>query len=165
MTQAMRRALLSVVLCTAWLAHLPASAGVFEARSFSTTEAEQRYQKLTAELRCLVCQNQNLADSNADLAADLRRQVFEMIEAGRTNQEIIDYMVQRYGDFVLYNPPLAAKTWLLWLGPFAAFGCGLWALIRRLRRQSVAAAPPTALSQADSHRLDDLLHAENSRQE
>ncbi len=95
---------------------LVAQAGI-EVHKFSSPAVENDYKELVAELRCLVCQNQNLADSNADLAVDLRNQVFKMLEEGKSKQEILDYMVARYGDFVLYRPPLDKATALLWLGP------------------------------------------------
>jgi cytochrome c-type biogenesis protein CcmH len=85
---------------------------------FEDTAQQQRYQQLLDELRCLVCQNQTLADSHADLAQDLRSQVFSMVSEGQTNQAIVDYLVTRYGNFVLYRPPLNAYTALLWFGPF-----------------------------------------------
>lgn len=96
-----------------------------EARQFENTQQEQIYATLIVQLRCLVCQNQNIADSNADLAKDLRRQVYEMVRAKKTKQDVIDYMVQRYGDFAVYDPQFQAKTWLLWLGPalFVIVGC------------------------------------------
>ena len=78
---------------------------------------ETRYQALIRETRCLVCQNQTIADSNADLATDLRRQIREQITAGASDAEIVDYLVSRYGDFVLYRPPMKPTTWLLWAGP------------------------------------------------
>lgn len=81
-------------------------------------ELQARYERLTEQLRCLVCQNQTIADSNADLAQDLRRQVREMLRAGRSDEEIAQYMVDRYGDFVLYKPRVRPSTWLLWGGPF-----------------------------------------------
>ena len=88
-----------------------------EVQSFAGVEQQRLYQQLITELRCLVCQNQNLADSNAALALDLRRQTAEMIRAGKGESEIVDFMVSRYGDFVLYRPPLKSSTWLLWGGP------------------------------------------------
>jgi cytochrome c-type biogenesis protein CcmH len=87
-------------------------------------------------LRCLVCQNQNLADSNAELAQDLRAQVYQMIQSGKSDQEIIDFMVMRYGDFVLYKPPFKLKTALLWAGPFLLLIIGIGYLIIYLRRQT-----------------------------
>ena len=97
---------------------------------------EARMLHVTAELRCLVCQNQTIADSHADLAVDLRNQVREQLRAGRTDAEIVDYMTARYGDFVLYRPPFKAITVLLWLGPALMLGGGLLALAFVLRRRS-----------------------------
>ena len=103
-----------------------------------------RLKKLESELRCLVCQNQTLADSNAGLADDLRREVRGLAEAGKTDTEIKAYLVARYGDFVLYNPPVKTTTWLLWGGPFALlFGGGFlwWSLLRRRARTGASATP------------------------
>jgi len=86
---------------------------------FANQQQQERFNKLTEELRCLVCQNQNLADSDAPLAHDLRREVHEMVLAGRTNQQIKEFLVTRYGDFVLYRPPVQKNTYLLWLAPLA----------------------------------------------
>lgn len=85
---------------------------------FNDPATELRFKKLTEELRCLVCQNQSLADSHAELAQDLRNEVYRMVNAGDSNKEIIDYMVTRYGDFVLYRPPVKNTTYFLWFGPF-----------------------------------------------
>lgn len=106
---------------------------------------EVRYQALIAELRCLVCQNQTIAESSAPLAVDLRNQVKTQIVAGRSQAEIIDYLTQRYGDFVLYRPPFKASTALLWLGPFLLLLGGLvWALryVRGTRRPVTATEKP-----------------------
>ncbi|TXL68184.1 cytochrome c-type biogenesis protein [Zeimonas arvi] len=102
-----------------------------------------RYDKLAHELRCLVCQNQTLAESDASLAADLRRQVESMIVEGRTDAQIKSYLVERYGDFVLYRPPVQSNTWALWFGPFAllAIGVAVWIGINRRRRLANADAP------------------------
>lgn len=110
------------------------------------TAEQQRLKKLSEELRCLVCQNQTLADSNADLAVDLRRQVESMIASGRSDREIRDYMVQRYGDFVLYRPPVQGNTLALWLGPFAMLGGGalIWWLVQRRSRLAADAAADRA---------------------
>lgn len=94
---------------------------------------ENRVQALAEQLRCLVCQNQNLADSHAELAIDLKNQVRDMLKKGKTEQEVVDFMVQRYGDFVLYNPPVKTTTWLLWGGPFVLFAGGLGLLFIKLR--------------------------------
>ena len=101
------------------------------------TDIDARLKHLETELRCLVCQNQTLADSNAPLAEDLRREVRELASSGKSDAEIKAYLVARYGDFVLYRPPLQSNTWLLWIGPFAllAGGAGIWyAVVRRRRR-------------------------------
>lgn len=92
---------------------------------------------LAEQLRCLVCQNQSIADSNAELAVDLRRQINEQISQGRSDGEIVDFMVQRYGDFVLYRPPFNAATLLLWFGPVLLFATGLAVLIFNVRRRRV----------------------------
>jgi cytochrome c-type biogenesis protein CcmH len=106
-----------------------------EVHDFDSPDQEQRYNKLIEELRCLVCQNQNLADSNAELAVDLRRKTYEMVKQDKTEQEIASYMVDRYGDFVLYRPPLNSNTLLLWIGPFIILLIGVGLLIRTIRRR------------------------------
>jgi cytochrome c-type biogenesis protein CcmH len=97
---------------------------------------EARMLHITAELRCLVCQNQTIADSHAELAVDLRQQVRELLQKGQTDQQIMDYMTARYGDFVLYRPPVKNTTLLLWYGPAAAAVLGMIALVVMLRRRS-----------------------------
>ncbi|MFT4047147.1 MAG: cytochrome c-type biogenesis protein CcmH [Solimonas sp.] len=105
-------------------------------------EQQARYDRMIRELRCLVCQNETIADSTAPLAADLRRQVETQIAAGRSDDEIKKYLTDRYGDFVLYRPPFKAKTWLLWGGPFAVLLLALLAALRFARgRGPVAPAP------------------------
>jgi cytochrome c-type biogenesis protein CcmH len=104
--------------------------------------AAARAVKLSEKLRCLVCQNQTIADSNAELAQDLRRQIHEQIAAGRSDSEIIDFMVARYGDFVLYQPPVKPTTWLLWAGPALLLLLGFLALARILRRRRGQADEP-----------------------
>jgi len=111
--------------------------------------AEARLKHLALELRCLVCQNQTLADSNAPLAEDLRREVRDMIAKNLTDEEIIKFLVQRYGDFVLYRPPWKATTTLLWIGPFLLLGAGATALVVTLRRRS---QKPADLSVTDEER-------------
>ena len=105
--------------------------------------AASRAVKLSEKLRCLVCQNQTIADSNAELAQDLRRQIHEQIAAGKSDDQIVDYMVARYGDFVLYQPPVKATTMLLWAGPALLLLLGVFGLARVLRgRRAEAEAPP-----------------------
>jgi cytochrome c-type biogenesis protein CcmH len=96
---------------------------------------EKRVNHLGEELRCLVCQNQTIADSHAGLAVDLKNQIREQIKAGRTDRQILDYMVERYGDFVLYRPPMKATTVLLWAGPFALMAIGLGGAVLIVRRR------------------------------
>ena len=115
---------------------------------------EKRVRDLSSELRCLVCQNQTLADSNAPLAVDLRDQVRAQLKAGKSERDVIDFLVARYGDFVLYRPPLKASTILLWTGPFILLALGVALLARRLRRRSV---PGPELSAADRARAAKLL--------
>lgn len=103
---------------------------------------EARVQSLAEVLRCLVCQNQNLADSHADLAIDLKNQVRDMLRQGRSEKEVIDYLVERYGDFVLYRPPVKSSTWLLWGGPFLLLGVGLSMLVVNLKRRRRQGAAP-----------------------
>ena len=104
---------------------------------------EKRVNEIGLELRCLVCQNQTIADSHAGLAVDLKNQIREQLKAGKTNRQILDFMVERYGDFVLYRPPVKATTYLLWAGPFVlmAIGIGAAVLIVRRRREHVHDAP------------------------
>ena len=115
---------------------------------------EKRVMSLSSELRCLVCQNQTLADSNAPLAVDLRNQVRDQLKSGRSEGDVRDFMVARYGDFVLYKPPFKASTALLWGGPFLLLLLGVVVLARRLRRRP---EPPAELSPAERERAAKLL--------
>jgi cytochrome c-type biogenesis protein CcmH len=117
---------------------------------------EARVLALAEVLRCLVCQNQNLADSHADLAIDLKNQVRDMLRQGKSEKEVIDYLVQRYGDFVLYRPPVKATTGLLWGGPFILLLAGLAGLFINLKRRRQQSAEP--LSEADRTVAAQLLH-------
>jgi cytochrome c-type biogenesis protein CcmH len=117
---------------------------------------EKRLTVLAEELRCLVCQNESLAESRADLAQDLRREVRGLIKEGKTDQEIRDFLVSRYGDFVLYRPPVKSTTWLLWAGPFILLVAGVAALIAYLRRRSAHLAP-AGLSDEEMKRAEALL--------
>jgi len=115
---------------------------------------DKRVAGLAHELRCLVCQNQTLADSNAPLAVDLRNQIREQLKGGASEREVIDFMVARYGDFVLYRPPFKASTLALWLGPFLLLALGALLLVRRLLRRR---APEPPLSEAERARAAKLL--------
>ena len=108
---------------------------------FKDRAEETRFQALTRELRCLVCQNQDLADSDALLAQDLRREIFEMMRAGKSDAEIKTFLTQRYGDFVLYNPPVQANTWVLWFGPLVVLLLGAAVVVRVVRRRAGSATP------------------------
>ncbi|MEY2631483.1 MAG: hypothetical protein RIR00_137 [Pseudomonadota bacterium] len=119
--------------------------------------AEKRIQALSEELRCLVCQNQNIADSNADLAQDLRRELRGMIQAGKSDKEIIDFMVARYGDFVLYRPPVKGLTLMLWGGPAFLLLLGLIALFTYLRKRNQVVAEQRPLSEEENRRLSAML--------
>jgi cytochrome c-type biogenesis protein CcmH len=117
---------------------------------------EQRLISIAEELRCLVCQNESLAGSRAELAEDLRHEVRTLIKQGKSDQEVKDFLVSRYGDFVLYRPPVKPTTWLLWLGPFAFMIIGLVVLVGYLRRRT-GKVDETALSEDEKKRADALL--------
>ncbi len=154
-----------VSLCAALMLVLTGvvAAQVFEAREFKEPENAQRYRTLINELRCLVCQNQNLADSNATLAADLRQLTYDMILDGKSDEEIIEFMVARYGDFVLYRPPLKPTTLMLWIGPLLLLVLGIWLLLRQLRRRSASPVENDALSADERARLERLLRDDEAR--
>lgn len=132
-------------------------AGV-EVKNFDNQQDQQLYKKLIDELRCLVCQNQNLADSNAELAQDLRKQVFQMIDSGKSEEQIVEYMVTRYGDFVLYRPPFNPRTFVLWVGPFLMLFAGMIVLFVFVRRQQNKIKP--MLSDEQQSKAKKLLDEE-----
>ena len=134
-THRIKRCCLEVILLLSLFVPALSLAGL-ETLNFANPQQETRYKNIIAELRCLVCQNQNLADSNADLAKDLRKKTHAMILAGQSDAQIIDFMVARYGDFVRYRPPFKSSTILLWISPalLLAFGLGiLWRVTGRSR--------------------------------
>jgi len=125
-----------------------------EGYEFSSSENERRFHSMTQELRCPTCQNQNISDSDAPLAADLRREVHRMIEAGEPDQAIIDFMVLRFGDFVHYRPRLTSTTWFLWYGPYVLLALGFLAVIlvshnRRRKRTTLPADDADAVSRTE----------------
>src|SRR5438309_7013659 len=132
--------LISLVICFASVALAK------EAKPAEDPQIEQRMRALTEQLRCLVCQNETLADSRADLAEDLRKEIREQMQQGKSDQEIIAFLTQRYGDFVLYKPPVKATTYLLWFGPFVLLIAGTFVLFRFLkrRREMIQEQPLTA---------------------
>lgn len=125
-------------------------------------EPEQRVARLAAQLRCLVCQNQSLAESNAPLALDLKQQVVEKVGQGWSDRQIVNYMVERYGDFVLYKPPVKSTTWLLWFGPALLLLVALLMLRFTLKRQR---AGGVTLSAQQVRRAEALLDASPSREQ
>ena len=136
-------------------------AGSIEAYSFDNREQEKIYHSLIEDLRCLVCQNQNIAESNSELAKDMRRKTHEMVIQGKSEKEISKFMVTRYGDFVLYRPPFEPMTWLLWFGPLIIFGIGLIFVVRFMKSHN-AAEPADSLSEEDIERIKNL-HAEQDK--
>src|SRR6185295_4917556 len=140
----------SLFLSLIILASLPGFALGKEAQSSSADPAlEERVMQLSTELRCLVCQNETLADSRADLAIDLRNQIREQMRAGKSDEQIKAWLTQRYGDFVLYRPPVKSSTWLLWFGPFALLVVAAAVLLVYLRRRRV---------QTEAAHLSDAQH-------
>ena len=131
---------------------------------FKSEAERERYRTLTEELRCPKCQNQNIADSNAPIAMDLREEIFRMLEEGKSNDEIVAYLVDRYGDFVRYNPPVNTTTLLLWYGPagLLILGFGVLTVILVRRRRADTAPAARTLSDAERERLATLLDKKDS---
>lgn len=142
------------------LAFLNVNAAV-EIKKFDNEKQEERYNYIIDELRCLVCQNQNISGSNAGLAKDLRNQVHKMILAGEEDEAIFDFMVTRYGDFVLYRPPFKATTFFLWVGPFIILVIGLFVLIRFIGQRKKVVV--TELSSTDKEKLKKLLNKDKEQ--
>jgi cytochrome c-type biogenesis protein CcmH len=140
------------VLAALWFA---AAIGAQVAQPIEDPAIDARMKNLTKQLRCLVCQNETLADSQAQLAEDLRREIREQIKAGKSDQEILAYATQRYGDFILYNPPVKATTYLLWFGPFLLLVIGTILLFRFLkqRRAMIETKPLTAEERRRAEKL------------
>ncbi|MEE8875781.1 cytochrome c-type biogenesis protein [Pseudomonas helleri] len=148
---------LAVLVCGLALTGIAHAA--IDTYEFANDAERARFRELTQELRCPKCQNQDLADSNAPIATDLRREIFRMLGEGKDNQQIIDFMVDRYGDFVRYKPALTSKTLVLWFGPLALLVGGvvvIGVIVGRRRRTARAEASDT-LSAEERQRLDSLL--------
>jgi len=128
---------------------------------FNDPAQAARYEALLAELRCLVCQNQSLADSNADLAQDLRQEVYRMVQSGDSDENIIAFLVARYGDFVLYRPRVKPITYLLWFGPAMLLLVGGFVVVRFIRRRNTQAA--TTFTEQERQRITALLEAGDSK--
>ncbi|ADE12020.1 cytochrome c-type biogenesis protein [Sideroxydans lithotrophicus] len=142
---------------------LPFSSYAGEAKDLATNPViEKRMIGLAENLRCLVCQNESLASSHAELAEDLRQEVREMMEKGKSDKEIIDYLVARYGDFVLYNPPVQKNTLMLWFGPFAMLLFGAIMLIMQLRKRRKTVQEPELTPEAQQ-RAASLLNEEENK--
>lgn len=132
---ALTKLMIAKLVIALWALVISAAALAVDPLVFTDDAEAQRHQGLSEELRCLVCQNQSLADSDAPLAMDLRREVLDLMRSGMGDQEIKDYLVNRYTDFVLYRPRVNSSTYLLWFGPFLLVAIALWVLIRAIKRQ------------------------------
>ena len=141
---------LHACLIIGFMAAAPAVYAIDTEPAFDDPALQQRYERIHRELRCLVCQNQTIADSNATLASDLRREVRELIAAGRTDDEIREFMIERYGDFVLYRPRMTATNFLLWGAPVILLAIGAIAVVRVVRRRSREVDIDTAGPEAGS---------------
>lgn len=151
-----------IIFCVLFFSFSSLNAEV-EVKKFNNLKQEQRYKYIIDELRCLVCQNQNIAGSNAGLAKDLREQVHKMILQGKNDEEIFDFMVTRYGDFVLYRPPFKVSTFLLWIGPFIILILGLFVLIRFIRQREKVVVKQ--LNSSDKEKLKQLMNKESTGKE
>ncbi|MEN8204958.1 MAG: cytochrome c-type biogenesis protein [Pseudomonadota bacterium] len=155
-TQGILKTLVAVLTLCLLLGASLAQAGVtLESFKFDSKAEEQHFKDLIEELRCLVCQNQSLVDSDAELAHDLRAEVYDMVQAGKNDQEIVEFLVARYGDFVLYNPPIKPSTYLIWFGPFVLLLIAGLLLLRSIRRQQKV--PAAEISAEERERLNTIL--------
>jgi cytochrome c-type biogenesis protein CcmH len=160
----MIKRLVSVLALCLLLGTGTTQAGVtLEAFKFETKAEEQHFKNLIEELRCLVCQNQSLVDSDAELAHDLRAEVYEMIQDGKNDEEIITFLVDRYGDFVLYNPPVKPSNYLIWFGPFVLLLVAGFLLLRAVRRQKDI--PVAEITPEERARLDAALGSTPTEQD
>ncbi len=151
---------LLTLLLTCWVSSVPAG-GPESLREFDSPQQRQQYWSLLEKLRCLVCQNESLATSQADLAEDLRDEVYiKLVKEGHANSEIVDYLVERYGDFVLYRPPWEPSTYLLWAGPFLLLGIGAGVAAVVIRRRSQTQESTAAPDPAERARASALLEGE-----
>ncbi|WAG12319.1 cytochrome c-type biogenesis protein CcmH [Aeromonas dhakensis] len=158
------RILIASLLLLAGLGGAGQAQAAIDVYTFDNDAQEQTFRELTKELRCPKCQNQDIADSNAGLAKDLRDKTYQMVREGKEKQEVVDYMVARYGNFILYNPPLMASTLILWLGPLLVIVVGIVLVVVRSRRRPAAATPAdSALSAEEQRRLAALLKEEEKQ--
>ncbi|MTW20065.1 cytochrome c-type biogenesis protein [Allochromatium palmeri] len=147
--------ILAALTLSSVLMTTPARSFTLEEFTFEDPASTQEFRDLTSKLRCLVCQNESLAGSQAGVAQDLRKEVYRLMQEGKSREEVIDFLVARYGDFVLYEPPLKPSTLVLWFGPFLFVGFGAYLLARTLQRKK--AEPEQDLSEAERARLQQLL--------
>jgi len=145
---------------TALLFSLTASAAI-DVYEFDNEEQEQQFKELSQTLRCPKCQNNTISDSNAELAKDLRVKVYEMTKEGKSSDEIVDYMIDRYGNFVTYDPPVTAATAILWLGPLAVILIGFSIIVINGRKKSAKAVKEAEWDKDKEKRLKELLNEEN----
>lgn len=145
----------NLILVIALIISAGISAAPVQVFKFDNARQEALFQKLGHEIRCLVCQNQSIAESNAELAQDLRVELHEMLLQGKSEQEILDYLVQRYGDFVLYNPPVKPLTWTLWFGPLVIFCIALFYALRVIKSRK-ANQVTESLQSSELERLKQL---------
>lgn len=157
----MRNLLLLLLLVT------PLSWAAIDVYQFKSQGDEERFHQLTAELRCPKCQNQNIADSDSPIAKDLRREVYRLVDSGAADTEVVDFMVTRYGEFVLYRPKVNSQTWFLWYGPYVLLGLGalvilLIVFLRKANRRAQPGAKSIELTAEERARLDALLKKDNN---
>nr|WP_165773137.1 cytochrome c-type biogenesis protein [Conservatibacter flavescens] len=138
------------------------SFAAIDALNFDSPAQEKDYHALTQELRCPQCQNNNIADSNATIAVDMRHKVFELLQEGKSKQDVVNYMVERYGNFVTYDPPITAATLILWIAPILLVLIGIFMLFRRRPQvqQKSAGQNTVDLTQAEKQRLEKILNGE-----
>ncbi|MEN8167969.1 MAG: cytochrome c-type biogenesis protein [Pseudomonadota bacterium] len=149
------KSILIPLLLVLLLAASSAQAATLESFDFSGTVSEQRFKSLIGELRCMVCQNESLAGSNAELAQDLRKEVYQLMTQGQSDEQIVDFLVARYSDFVLYDPPLRPSTYLLWFGPFVFLFIAALTLIYSISKRS--RSPEAQLTDEQRARIEQLL--------
>jgi len=148
----------TIALVTYWLLSFSATASPVETFKFKDDVTKVRFQTLTKELRCPKCQNQDLADSNAPIAADLRKQIYAQLNQGKSDKEIVDYMVDRYGEFVLYRPRVSSLTYVLWFGPAAILLFGAIIVVVILRTRTNREEDNAELSNEQQEKLKQLLN-------
>ena len=146
----------TLLFSTALLFSVTAS-GAIDALNFSSPQQEDDYHSLTQELRCPQCQNNNIADSNATIAVDMRGKVFELLQEGKNRNEVVDYMIQRYGNFVTYDPPMTIATMVLWIAPILLVFVGILFVFKRKSKSSSAVNSDVVLDDAENARLSALL--------